>query len=256
MPLDEDSPCHEGSIDLGAPQPTNAPAGTGALTARFVRYPGSQQLQVWLPSPGAAGYTGWRRCAADGRVAEQGAVADVLSGPVQMLFDTLAWPPGAWRLEVQHADGWHQTLPMVKHPEGAAAAPQGHTAPAGTPAGGSSAPVYRDGFGRVIPDAERQVREQALAQLVERFARRIRYDGNGRAGTYTWAEDERRIRFDQEMGASPCRAWVRVPEAARWEAETGLPLARRDEVLQRLAEQARSDFGARFSIHDDAIRVY
>lgn len=262
MSVDEDQACHDGRIDLEAPGHAGAPAGTGTLTANFVHYPGSQQLQLWLPQGGPGGYTDWRRVDADGRIAAQGAVADVLAGPVKMLLDTLAWPPGVWRLEVHHADGWLHTLPMRKHPQGHAAAPSPAAAAdaAGTSGGGThaaaAAPLYRDGVGRVVPDAERLIRERALAQLADRFSCKVSYEGYGRAGTYTWAEGDRRLRFDQEMGARPCQAVVSVPRPASWEAVTGMPLARRDEIVQQVAAQARRDFGSRVEIRDDSIAVY
>ena len=47
----------EGEIVLDAPASPGAPAGAGELSARFVRYPGCQQLMLWLPADGPQNYT-------------------------------------------------------------------------------------------------------------------------------------------------------------------------------------------------------
>jgi hypothetical protein len=66
---------------------------SGLLVARFVRYPGCQQLVVWLPQPGHTGYLELVVHQRDRGVRERAPVVSRLSGSVQILFDTLAGRP-------------------------------------------------------------------------------------------------------------------------------------------------------------------
>ena len=50
----------EGEIVLGETANRSAPTGIGALTARFVRYDGCQQITLWLPQDGYSGYGAFR----------------------------------------------------------------------------------------------------------------------------------------------------------------------------------------------------
>ena len=138
----------------------------GLLVARFARYPGSQQLQVWLPRPGREGYTRLQVNHETGRVLEQGRVSDRLSGSVQMMFDTLGWPPGDLELLIEHERGGAHRLKMHKFD-----GEQPPSEPVPPPPPSDVPIVYRDGFGRIIPDADLELRARALATLVAEWPR-------------------------------------------------------------------------------------
>ncbi len=94
---------------------------TGLLTAQFVRYPGCQQLKVWLPK---SDYHKWdfgnyqivKKSTQE--IEEQGLVEDKVSGSSQMLFDTLGFSEGDYILEIEHPNGGKHCLHFQKHPEG------------------------------------------------------------------------------------------------------------------------------------------
>lgn len=69
--------------------------------------------------------------------------------------------------------------------------------------------------------------------------RRVAYDQQGRGGTVWYHEQgdtgALRLGFGWEFGGGDCVAIVFVPEPERWEAFTGLALARRDDVLDHVA---------------------
>ena len=108
---------HEGQIALGTPVNRAAPEAVAPLTVKFVHYPGSQQLILWLPQDGYAGYRAFRIRGPDGEV-EDTEVSQRLNGRVQILVDTHPWPPGDYRIEITHAEGWSHELCLTKLAEG------------------------------------------------------------------------------------------------------------------------------------------
>ena len=258
---------HEGEIDIGHQVATGASDAWGKLVARFVRYPGCQQLSLWLPQPGHRGYTEVRIVHADGSCIDRAAVGARLSGSVQMRWDTLAWPPGAYRVEVAHVDGWCHRLPLHKRRPDEVVPVLVDDTPVPRDSDGdkllrspSGDIIYRDGFGRVLPDLDLQMRAEANAALLRQFSgvglAQLEYSGNFRGGTVTYVEGGLRIDFLHDMGGGGCKLYVEIPLAQHWEAVTHTPLARRDEIVAFVAlnmqrEQCR---GWHFEIQPDQIR--
>lgn len=161
-----DGPIHQGDLAIGEADNPGMPDDGGLLVARFARYPGCQQLQVWLPQPGYQGYTRLQVTHATGRVLDQGLVTARLSGSVQLLFDTLGWPPGDIELVVERELGGSHRLRMHKF-EGE----QPRIEPEPIPPSSNVPIVYRDGFGRIIPDADLELRARAFETLVAEWPR-------------------------------------------------------------------------------------
>ena len=228
---------HEGHIVIGDIRTLGAPEGVGLLTLRFVHYPGAQQLILWLPQSGYHGY-GDLTVTCNGAVIEQASVRDRLNGSVQILFDTLAWAPGDYRITVTHADGWRHEAALQKL-EAGIAPPQPEPPPAPPP---SDTPiVYRDGFGKVIPDVDLEIRARAQAALAHTFGRRVEYEGNVRAGRVIYIDPMHRIVFENELCGGALHATVYIPTAAHWEDATGAPLAMRDAIVAFVAESVQRD---------------
>jgi len=195
---------------------------------------------LWLPQSGYQGYGELRLIGPGGDAIEVATVRSRLNGSVQILWDTLPWPPGAYRVEITHEDGWRHVVELEKLAEGAPA-PLPEISPnleADPPAGPR---VYRDGFGNVIPDADLELRKQAIETVAARFGRRIEYEGNFRAGVIIYIEGTRRIRFRHEMSGAPYKFSIDVPAASTWEAATGAPLSERDEILLFVAQQVQRE---------------
>ncbi|MBP6813495.1 MAG: hypothetical protein KA169_01315 [Burkholderiaceae bacterium] len=257
----EPSVDHEGEITLGDATNSGSGALSGLLVARFVRYPGCQQLVVWLPQPGHTGYLELLVHQLGRGVCERAPVSSRLSGSVQILFDTLSWPPGEYRIDVTHAQGGCHSIALRKWPPGAAQHLNGSIVPPAPPAPVGPDPrpiVYRDGFGRVVPDADLVLRQQALAALTRRFLRRLRYEGTFRAGAIVYEDGESLIRFAHEMGSGACRLRIRIPAAAHWQSATGTALTERDDIVAFVAECVHREQtgGWRYEITPEAILFY
>ena len=225
----------DGDLVLAPAQNEGAPEGTGLLHAKTAVYPGAQQIILWLPADGWSGYEALRITGPEGALMEEGPLTARLNGRVQILLDTYPWPPGAYRVEITHAEGWAHTLTLQKLAEGVALLPD--LAPPPEPSTGPI--VYRDGFGNILPDTDLEMREAALKRIAARFSRRLEFEGNARAGTITYIDGDIRLRFYHEMCTGPVHFSIDVPPPDKWEAATGQPLSERDYILNFLAEETR-----------------
>jgi hypothetical protein len=259
---------HEGPIRIDPALNVGAPAAIGLVSARFVRYPGCQQLVLWLPQSGLHGYRELCVIGPDGAERERTSLRSRLNGSVQILFDTLAWPPGPYRIEVDHDDGWRHELTLLKREPGveepeppapaAPAAPAGASAEAPGAAAERPPIVYRDGFGRIVPDVDLQLRQAVFARMARQFSRHLEYDGNYRAGTITYVDGPVRIAFPHEMGGGGCKFVIDLPSAAAWEAATGTALSERDQIVRFVADRVQRDQASRwrYEIDERTIAFY
>lgn len=227
---------HHGQIAISSITSRSAPPDQVAPKVRFVHYPDCQQLMLWLPAPGRD-YGDLRFETRDGGVVwRAGPVTDWLQGSILLLFNTVELEPGHWRLVIGHREGFEHVIEFDKLPEGLPLpmAPAPVPVPAAPPESGAPR-VYRDGFGNVIPDQAALLRERAIREMIGRFTRRLEYEGNYRSGYVTYVEGDLRIRMLHEMGGGGCRFYVELPGEAQWEKQTGVPLARRDEIVEWVA---------------------
>ncbi|MBY9065483.1 hypothetical protein K1X12_01150 [Hyphomonas sp. WL0036] len=240
----------DGEIVLAPAQNEGAPEGIGLLRAKAAVYPGSQQVTLWLPADGWSGYDAFR-ITGPGGVIEEGPLTARLNGRIQILVATFPWPPGRYRVEVTHSDGWSHILPLLKLEAGAALPPAAPPQPER-----SEGPIlYRDGLGNTLPDMDLELRAEATRRLAARFGRRLEFEGNARAGTIVYIEGDLRLRFYHEMCAGRVRFSIDVPPPDKWEAATGQPLPAREDILAFLAEETRRRQAPslRAEIHDNRI---
>ncbi len=230
----------DGHIVLQEPLNAGPASSAGLLTARFVHYPGAQQLIVWLPG---SGYEGYRDLRVDGPagIVEEEPVARRLNGSVQIVFYTLAWPPGDYRIEISHDEDWRHVLSMTKLEAGVAppADPPPQPEPELFERNARGDIIYRDGTGAVIPDADMILREEVFAKMRKGLRPRLEFEGNFRGGTIHYIDGDRRISFWHEMAGGGFHMFIDIPPVERWEAATGAPLSERDDIVSFVAEETR-----------------
>jgi hypothetical protein len=244
---------HEGHVVIAEVRTVGGAADAGVPTLKFVHYPGAQQLILWLPMPGYQGYGDLTVTRGD-VVVEQAHVSRRLNGSVQILWNTLAWRPGDYLIVIGHTHGWLHEVRLTKLEPGIAP-----PAPEPPPPEPSCGPiVYRDGFGRIIPDLDLQMRGEAQRGIVRKFGRRLEYEGNFRAGTIHYLDGERRISFWHEMCGGDMKFSINVPTVEAWERETGAPLTERDDIVAFVAERVRLEKAStwRFEITHNSIDFY
>jgi len=101
--------------------------------------------------------------------------------------------------------------------------------------------VYTDGFGNPIPNEDRMIRDRVFEDLVTKFSRRIEFEGSYRSGYVTYIEGDLRIRFLHEMYGGEFKFGIEIPEESKWEEVTKVPLARRQEIIEWLAEAVQRE---------------
>ncbi len=246
---------HEGVVTIGDILTVDGPAGLAPPTIKFVLYPGAQQLILWLPKPAHEGY-GELSVVRHGVDVERGPVASRMNGSVQILFATLGWPPGDYRIAITHKDGWRHSVELRKHASGEAPPPPPQEPVVERLAAGPI--VYRDGFGNVIPDVDLEMRDRAQRDIALIFGRRLEYEGNFRAGTIVYIDSDTRIRFSHEMSAGDVKFSIEIPAAEHWEGFTRTPLSAREEVLAFVAERVRTEKANswRYEITEESIDFY
>lgn len=253
---DQEPPEHNGKIVIGDILSPGAPADLKLPTVKFVHYPGAQQLIVWLPRPGYQGYD-MLTVSRGAEIVERETVQRQLNGSVQILFRTLVWPPGDYTISITNSDGFRHEITLTKYVSGAEPAPPPPPTP---PAVAVDPPaiVYREGFGKIIPNADLEMREEVIRNVARKLARRLEYEGNYRAGTIHYVDGDRRISFWHEMCGAPMKFAIDIPKEDQWEVRTGAPLSERDEIVRFVAEQVKRDQAPdwRFEITANSIDFY
>lgn len=85
---------------------------------------------------------------------------------------------------------------------------------------------------------------------------RVSYEQEGRGGTVIFQQDDIILRFSWEFGGGKALALIFVPSAETWENETGLPLERRESILDFVGWRVIADQGgARYVLSDDILEI-
>lgn len=189
---------HEGIIEITEIENNDINSEqTGTLTARFVRHPGSQQLSLWLPENGW-NYTGKFRIIdlLSQQMIEENSVSAHVNGSVLLTWDTLPWPPGKYRLEIEHPTGGKHLLLFKKWPEGvffpkdkivemprataqssslvADLFPQSHQKPTSND---TLWKVYKDSYGHDIANPDQTLREELNTKIHVSFEKLLENSG-------------------------------------------------------------------------------
>lgn len=256
----------------------------GSLSAKFVRYPGSQQLTVWLPENAWNGYGMYTITELNKKLLiEENKVTDKVNGSVQLLFDTIFIPPGEYLLEIEHTKGTRHHLYFNKLEENVKL-PKDKIVD--MPVATKDRPsivheiqpeeitddsedsmwrVYKDGYGNSIPNVDKEIRDNVASRLLEIFnlkqnneGPRLEYDDRGRGGYITYIENDIHFQLWWEFGGGDCHVFIEIPTEKNWESETKTPLDRRREILLFIANTVKRDQGPgwRFEIDDRSICYY
>lgn len=74
-----------------------------------------------------------------------------------------------------------------------------------------------------------------MNDLQNKFSRKIEYEGNFRSGYIIYSDTDHVIKFYHEMGGGNCMFYIDIPTINTWERETKMPLYKRDEILEFVA---------------------
>lgn len=202
---------------------------------RFVHYPGCQQLIIWLTHPGRE-YGAMRLINAfNDNIMQEWPVPDLLSGSIQLLWDTLSVAPGQYRVEIDWHYGWQHLLYFEKLEEGLAIPSEPERNELPEKAEGRI--QYKDGFGNSIVEEDLVLRAKVEKEIIGKCTRHLEYEGTFRAGTIIYIENDIRIEFSHEMGGGNCMFVVDIPTEQQWELQTKIPLSARQDIIEFLAKR-------------------
>ena len=118
--------------------------------------------------------------------------------------------------------------------------------------------VYKDGFGRVLPNEDLLLREKVIKKTFDKITRHLEYISHGKDGEVIYIEGEKRIKFLMEVGAYDCAFYVNIPTESEWEKATKFPLSEREEIIIFVAERTQRDQASSciYKISDGEIAYY
>ncbi len=89
---------------------------------------------------------------------------------------------------------------------------------------------------------------------------KVSYSNDGRSGHVHYQSPEAKFALYFEFSGGDCVASINIPSPAKWEKETKLPLARREEVLNFIGRQVVKDQTTNgrghFKIEGDWLNIY
>jgi len=221
-----------------------------------VHYPDCQQLLIWLTQPGSEYSTIQLKNKKTGKLVDEWPVTDKLSGSTQLVWDTLSIKPGSYWININWKDQWIHRISIIKHKEGEAIPEKGQAI---TEKEKAAEPIiYKDGFGKIIPDEDLLLRKKAAKEIIGKFTRHIEYEGNFRAGSIIYIEDEIRFELYHEMGGGNCMFYIDIPTEKQWTAATNTALSRRKDILEFIAQtvQAQQASNCNYEIKENTITYY
>ncbi|OJV14994.1 MAG: hypothetical protein BGO21_16975 [Dyadobacter sp. 50-39] len=99
--------------------------------------------------------------------------------------------------------------------------------------------------------------EKFKKEVMGRFFPKLEYTQEGRGGSIYYMEGAIKIQFGWEFGGGNTVVIIFIPNLKYWEAQTGTPIYRRNEILQFLCEQVIRDqaAGCRYVMYEDSISI-
>jgi hypothetical protein len=224
---------------------------------KVVFYPDCQQLILWMPEPGHFFDKLTITDETNKTLVYDRNIADILSGSVQIVLDTLPFAPGTYQLRVTRCGQPCFGLFFQKYPEGEE--PQiTKTHIPEVKSTDKDPMVYRDGMGTILPNEDLLFREQVIEKIKDSFISKIQYFSTGRDGYILYSENGKTARFEMEMGGGDCMFFIFLPDIIHWENNTGFSLADRDRIIDHIARMTQRDQagGAEYKINERGIFYY
>ena len=237
---------------------------------KIVHYPDCQQIILWLPEY----YSNYNSIIIKEKSTEKvifdNKIDQIISGSIQFIIDSLFIPPGTYEIIILNNSSVAKRA--KEHRVHICIDRRGMRAMAifrrvkneletilnQIEKEEKEAIIYRDGIGKIIPNVDLEMREKILNELAGKFTRKVEYEGNLRSGIIIYVENDKRVKFDTEMGGGNCLFYVFLPNKERWEGATGIPISERDNVLEFIAISANRDQASScyYEITEDYITYY
>ncbi|MFZ1750284.1 MAG: hypothetical protein WAU01_08840 [Saprospiraceae bacterium] len=203
---------------------------------KIVHYPDCQQLIIWLPTYWDSYVDMSISTPPSGTVIWRKEIREIINGSIQIILDTLPFPPGDMSIKIAKIDGLQHIIHLKKYEEGVFPDTRS-SVPEIVPDNDKAPIIYRDGFGNILPNQDLLMREQFMKDLVRKFSRKVEFENMGRSNNVIYKDGEKSFSFWSEFGSGDCLFYIGIPTTETWEKQTGFSLAERDEIIQFVAEE-------------------
>jgi len=206
---------YEGVVKVELVSTKGAPPSIGIPRVEAFEADELSQLVIVLPQSANSGYQDVVVRNSSYGIVCQEQVQDRVQASALITFNTRAWPPGRYQLFIRHRDAWLHEIALRKATLGSSVSYR------------SSEETYRNGRGgRSLEAGYAGYASKATVEIA----------GTIRSGTITYREEGLQINFRHEMGNGSCLFFVKLPRQDHWQMATGAELARRDEIVDFVAE--------------------
>jgi len=105
---------------------------------------------------------------------------------------------------------------------------------------------------------EKSSNESKIRQANKNSSQKVTYASNGRSGKVIYESPETTFALYYEFGGGDVVACIDVPNPQNWEKHTGLPVERREEILNFIGQRVVQDqtSGGSFKIEGNWMNIY
>ena len=139
---------------------------------RYVHYPDCQQLIIWLPVYGVLYDSMDLIVKSTKHVVWKKNISELLNGSVQIILNTLPFPPEEYHIMITKLDGLIHQITFTKYAEGIS--PQQEVIINQSLVDLDAPPIeYRDGFGNLLPNEDFILRDAVIKKTMDIMTRRL-----------------------------------------------------------------------------------
>ena len=181
-------------------------------------------------------------------------VRNKLNGSTMILLDTLSYKPGFYTITANWPNGRTHEIHFIKMIPGFP-----HDEVYQHPKGNLTM-VQNDDEYRLFDSNNVEIINEVQKKqekLISSLSRRMEYEQDGRGGTMTYIDGDKRIVFDWEFAGGKGIVIIFIKEPVFWEAGTGTPLSERDSILEFVAKSVIRDKapGCVYEIYDNILNI-
>lgn len=201
----------------------------------IVHYPDAQQLMLWL-SDNVFHYTTCSLTNSHNTVILNTPVQQLTTGTILFLLDTLPLQPETYTLTIKHTSGLSHCIHFMKKDNEAEIATPEPTKPMSF-------------LEKLYHDNQQSKHNPKPQEAI------VLFKNHGRSGTFTYCEPGITIDFISELGFG-CLFYILIPTRQDWEKETGIPVNRRDEIIEYVAQEAQRTQGSNLVYAIEPATIY
>lgn len=211
---------------------------------KIVHYSDVQQIVLWLPERGTLYENILIIKTSNGQILLESTILDILNGSVQIIVDSLEFPPGEFTISIFRDNQKVYELFFNKVEEKKVIKPNQNLGLTSHMIDNTIREEVIESSIEALDSSEldaKNKRDEFYKDLQDKLISKIQFFSTGRDGYIVFSEEGKSCRFELEMNTGPAKYYLYIPSSARWEATTGFPLHQRDRILEHVIFMFRRD---------------